>query len=105
MFKLRVKPIQIIRDLDNQRPDNWSSTVVVCGRKYSTEWRRLDAVPRSERVWVRSTAELRAIKLDETYCVSYLYDSSGTTHKSADPLSGQPVNIPRGLGFRATALS
>jgi len=34
-----------------------------------------------------------------------LYDSSGTTHKSADPLSGQPVDIPRGLGFRATALS
>lgn len=55
---------------------------------------------RSESVYVSSVHhEIMSI----TYCASYLYDWSGTTHKSADPLSGQPVNIPRGLGFRAIA--
>ena len=50
----------------------------------------------------QSTTELTAIKLDETFCVSYLYESGGTTHKGEDPLSGQPVNIPRVQDFRAT---
>jgi hypothetical protein len=50
MFTRRAKPIQITGDSDNQRPDNWSSTVVVCGGKYGTDW-RIVAVPRSESVY------------------------------------------------------
>jgi hypothetical protein len=36
-----------------------------------------------------------AIKLSESYCVSYLCSWNGTIEKSVDPLSGQPMNIPR----------
>ena len=36
-----------------------------------------------------------AIKLNESYCVSYLYTWNGTTERCVDPLNGQPMNIPR----------
>jgi hypothetical protein len=46
-------------------------------------------------MYVQSTTELTATKLDETYCVSYVYEAGGTTHNDVDPLSGQPASIPR----------
>jgi hypothetical protein len=36
-----------------------------------------------------------AVKLNECYSVSYLYASNATNDKDADPLSGEPVNVPR----------
>jgi hypothetical protein len=38
---------------------------------------------------------VHVIKLNESYCVSYLYLWSGTVEKGVDPFSGQPMNIPR----------
>ena len=36
-----------------------------------------------------------AVKLNECYSVSYLYASNATTDKGVDPLSGEPLNVPR----------
>ena len=37
---------------------------------------------------------LIAVKLNECYCMAYLYASNATIEKGADPLSGEPVIFP-----------